>query len=603
LFSKDESEATLTTLVDFGKNSPSTKVFVIKQSDYDQAKQKAETEKVNINEVQKQISVNDSEEKKKQFWSKLNDLTDIKNARLWSINLSGKKCSALVVNTLSPLKTIIARLIEEDCINAFKTYILASIVPKMSPPGKRRRCNYPAFDDTADSTFTVHDSQSRIADQCCRMITLKLQKMAQSADSLKYDGVRCILLLPDRISIASQTNERLAKSAEYYMEKFSLEKVNIVIARINDSREMTGKWKEFIESAKRNPNSLHLVVHDECHWAAGKGQISHKFLGFENGDYHRDDSGDHMKNLFTLMVSATPFNFFTSNYLKDEDILDWKKHIPENENKYQGLTALRKNKKIKSGDTNKKIHDNFLIQTFNGFTEEFLGVISDYAEAICEYGTSDETFLPKSETIQSFVKESVKACIDQSKLIVIRVASAKEDIRQTEVAKQILKDAIRSNTHLCRDNESMVEVLVNSPTDKDEDSINMSKVNQQIALQNIRKRLGKENISDLKELQFSDVNGIPMIMLIIEQGRMGDTFPPNCVCFDLRARFLGPVKDFTSIIQDVGRAFGYGDRPGVNFINILSAPFSNISIFQRFSLITVWICNFLAKEYWNKSCF
>jgi len=45
---------------------------------------------------------------------------------------------------------------------------------------------------------------------------------------------------------------------------------------------------------------------------------------------------------------------------------------------------------------------------------------------------------------------------------------------------------------------------------------------------------------------------------------------------------------------------------GVNFTNTLLVPFSNKSALQSlesfFSLITVWLCNFLVKEYWCKSC-
>jgi len=40
----------------------------------------------------------------------------------------------------------------------------------------------------------------------------------------------------------------------------------------------------------------------------------------------------------------------------------------------------------------------------------------------------------------------------------------------------------------------------------------------------------------------------------------------------------------------------------VNFINILLATFLHKSVWLSFSLITVWLCNFLAKEYGRKSC-
>jgi hypothetical protein len=41
--------------------------------------------------------------------------------------------------------------------------------------------------------------------------------------------------------------------------------------------------------------------------------------------------------------------------------------------------------------------------------------------------------------------------------------------------------------------------------------------------------------------------------------------------------------------------------PGVNFINILQEPFSNKSALHSFSLITIWLWNFLSKEYLQKA--
>jgi len=40
----------------------------------------------------------------------------------------------------------------------------------------------------------------------------------------------------------------------------------------------------------------------------------------------------------------------------------------------------------------------------------------------------------------------------------------------------------------------------------------------------------------------------------------------------------------------------------INFINILSAPFLYESVLPSFSIITVWLCDFLAKEYRCKIC-
>jgi hypothetical protein len=40
----------------------------------------------------------------------------------------------------------------------------------------------------------------------------------------------------------------------------------------------------------------------------------------------------------------------------------------------------------------------------------------------------------------------------------------------------------------------------------------------------------------------------------------------------------------------------------VNFTYILQAAFSYQSSLRTFYLLTIWICNFLAKGFWCKSC-
>jgi hypothetical protein len=42
--------------------------------------------------------------------------------------------------------------------------------------------------------------------------------------------------------------------------------------------------------------------------------------------------------------------------------------------------------------------------------------------------------------------------------------------------------------------------------------------------------------------------------------------------------------------------------PGVNFNNILRAAFSYESFLRHFYVVTIWVCNFLAKGFWRKGC-
>ncbi len=57
-------------------------------------------------------------------------------------------------------------------------------------------------------------------------------------------------------------------------------------------------------------------------------------------------------------------------------------------------------------------------------------------------------------------------------------------------------------------------------------------------------------------------------------------------------------RDHRKIFADASKTFTH---PGVN-IKILRVPFLYKSVLNSFSLVTVCPCNFLAQEYWRKSC-
>ena len=55
-------------------------------------------------------------------------------------------------------------------------------------------------------------------------------------------------------------------------------------------------------------------------------------------------------------------------------------------------------------------------------------------------------------------------------------------------------------------------------------------------------------------LQYSDLHGIPCILILCEKGRMGDTFPETFCCLDLRIRTAGQLSVF---VQEFGRLCRY----------------------------------------------
>jgi SAM-dependent methyltransferase len=161
----------------------------------------------------------------------------------------------------------------------------------------------------------------------------------------------------------------------------------------------------------------------------------------------------------------------------------------------------------------------------NGFTKEFILVLLDYCTAISDCANQNETpqqTFPFPSTPE--VKQCIEECLHYNNQIIVRMDASFDEIRPTEVAKIVLQNVIDTF-------QQKIEVMVLTST---------------------------EQKNQTKDATLDDTS---KIIIVIDQYKMGDTFPKTCICFDLRARYLFPIHDFTSIIQDVGRAFGYSKRP------------------------------------------
>ena len=64
--------------------------------------------------------------------------------------------------------------------------------------------------------------------------------------------------------------------------------------------------------------------------------------------------------------------------------------------------------------------------------------------------------------------------------------------------------------------------------------------------------------------QFSDLDRLPCIVILVEKGRLGDTFPPSLNVMDLRSRHQKRPPFMSSLIQELGRICRYQDKSDVN---------------------------------------
>ena len=64
-----------------------------------------------------------------------------------------------------------------------------------------------------------------------------------------------------------------------------------------------------------------------------------------------------------------------------------------------------------------------------------------------------------------------------------------------------------------------------------------------------------ESFRDKPEI-YEHLKGLPCIVIVVDKGRMGETFPYNFKVFDLRARYSTTISSSTTLEQDFGRACG-----------------------------------------------
>ncbi len=70
----------------------------------------------------------------------------------------------------------------------------------------------------------------------------------------------------------------------------------------------------------------------------------------------------------------------------------------------------------------------------------------------------------------------------------------------------------------------------------------------------IRDRITTQGKVEPKKLEHKHLEGLPCILILVEKGRMGDTFPQSFNCLDLRIR---TSENTSTFVQEIGRLCRY----------------------------------------------
>ena len=332
----------------------------------------------------------------KKFLKKLPDLNNIlqDSPKRFKIKEGKIHCFATIIHSGNKLLcTNFGKEIENQSIVSILKYYKfdKKWTSKLENRNDQTTSSYPK-----NKVLSFYESQKIIGECLYKAIIEKLKESNKfsSDKELKdsYDDFKFLILLPDRTSLEYQTKSCLVEVQKRFSNCWIDDEDLKRVIRISRNREFQKEWDDFITEAKRNTKKLYLVIHDECHWASGKTQSAFKFMGFSDGDYHFTGvNKEILPNLFTLMVSATPYNIYT--LIKDKTkVLNWKDIIKKErkqlalngeESTYYGLSELRKQKKIISDNSiNSGKNDEYDILTMNGIRLEFIHVLRDYLDAL-----------------------------------------------------------------------------------------------------------------------------------------------------------------------------------------------------------------------------
>jgi hypothetical protein len=234
-------------------------------------------------------SQSNKEEKSKLFkkLQDLNELVEFRKPKKWQLLIDGTKYVLIMVNggsskDPSQLKIKLAQEIEKYSALLLITH--HKLGEFSSRPVPSREMNYEnneqfetlELNDTASNSRT-YETQKLIGTRLFQMIVEKLNatNSCSTEEELfkKFDDFKLLILLPNIVSLEKQTQNRLIQLKDEFKDVTYSDQFDSIV-RINmRNNEMVEKWNTFIRSAQTNIKTFHLIIHDECHWGAGKGQV------------------------------------------------------------------------------------------------------------------------------------------------------------------------------------------------------------------------------------------------------------------------------------------------------------------------------------------
>ena len=428
----------------------------------------------------------------------------------------------------------------------------------------------------------IYPSQERVGENIFKAIKNQITDFES-----RYDKFKFYLVLPPRKSLRTQSLARmktvLGDAEIHYLCTDDDDDISFLTYLTNPANKNRFK-NDVIDKAinSNNKRTMYLIIQDECHWGMLLNSQADKH--FINQEVLLDESLS--ENIYILQVSATPYNIEAIEDFRRNNIIRWDEAVRNMEpTDYQGRLELILSNKIRSQLLKSKncmlkfeeCYSSIAYLSANG-NKGYLS--SPELSVVCEYIVTLHYILASiqheqnealfSQELKQFVTEETQEILrelckvqknGEGYLAVLRLNTVATAKRLRCSLKKLLK---------LYNQPDLFDIIVDADDEEDCLYDHLSKASKEkykIWWNKPNGLIEKEK----EDFGYDNLKYLPLLLIVIEKGRMGDTFPSESFrYFDLRARYQKDIVYSTyycSLLQDVGRAFGYSnannERPTV----------------------------------------
>ena len=340
------------------------------------------------------------------------------------------------------------------------------------------------------------------------------------------------------------------------------------------------KVKALRERVNREPDTLFLIVHDEAHFAAVPSNLTDRLLN------SKDITS--AKNVVLLQVSATPYCLLTRNSrVPKNNLVDMVLETQSTEDSnYYGIGKFVENSKLQEESNSTDLKPGILVDDvdfenlikptsdwsayvrslFKPETKEsvvkntirFYGYLLQWISAVLTTVQLDSRvlkcrlaeFLGKSE-MTSKVVANISGEDGKGSMVLLRFLKKEDGIYFAKLLREV-RDAVNLSS----------DFAVGLDIDDDASSKEAAELCEKSFLPRLASWKGDANY---RPTTYQDLADLPIILIVVEKGKMGITYPKSLRYYDLRMRYATTTATTRSAMeQDFGRACRYvaeGDPP------------------------------------------